>query len=308
MNEEIEYAEMLEIPVSTVNLVRKKRNKKQKATDNDAELKQSVITQVNAQLSEKQEEQISADAELFAEGANSEGTLHIDGVPERIDTVRLYTDEDKSLFEKEFADLPRDGYFMDDRMENDGDRYEMKPLSRKEKRIKMLLNAEFAAACILCGTIFMTNIFMPTSAINTFFRGLTVGQQASKTDDRAYSEFTLSPIVSDCADAELTLSETGVLSLVGECCVYPSADGTVREVLRADGGTYTVKIGYSNSFTGVISGLTSVFYEIGDTVKANVPVAYTDGEETVEVTMYASGELLNCFELTDENCLAWLSE
>ena len=31
MNEEIEYAEMLEIPVSTVNVVKKKRGRKRKA-------------------------------------------------------------------------------------------------------------------------------------------------------------------------------------------------------------------------------------------------------------------------------------
>ena len=30
MNEEIEYAEMLEIPVSTVNVVRKRRSRKRK--------------------------------------------------------------------------------------------------------------------------------------------------------------------------------------------------------------------------------------------------------------------------------------
>ena len=57
-----------------------------------------------------------------------------------------------------------------------------------------------------------------------------------------------------------------------------------------------------------MTGLKTVFYEVGDSVKANVPVAYIGGETPVQVTMYSSGELLNCFTLTEENCLAWLEQ
>ena len=103
MNEEIEYAEMLEIPVSTVNVVKKQRRRKQKTPDvehnfsrgalgaNDIDnannvnasksnnvhaqnpLRDSVIAQVNDKLREEpQPQEITADAELFAESANSE--------------------------------------------------------------------------------------------------------------------------------------------------------------------------------------------------------------------------------------------
>ena len=107
MNEEIEYAEMLEIPVSTVNVVRKQRRRKKTAdvpTQNTNEyieaeppsnvsLKDSVIAQVNDRLVEpiEQPSEITAEAELFAESANSEGRLDFDPIPERIDTVRLYS-------------------------------------------------------------------------------------------------------------------------------------------------------------------------------------------------------------------------
>jgi len=47
---------------------------------------------------------------------------------------------------------------------------------------------------------------------------------------------------------------------------------------------------------------------VGDKVKANVPVGYTDGEAQVQVTMYSNGELLNCFQVTEENCLAWITQ
>ena len=55
-----------------------------------------------------------------------------------------------------------------------------------------------------------------------------------------------------------------------------------------------------------MTGLTEVFYQEGDIVKAQVPVGYADGENVVEVTMYTAGEMLSCFFLTDENCLAWM--
>ena len=88
--------------------------------------------------------------------------------------------------------------------------------------------------------------------------------------------------------------------------MYPAANGTVRIVQQNADGTYTVKIAYSDTFTGVFNGLDFVYYNEGDAVLANVPLGYTDGESEVQVTMYSGGILLNCFQLTEENCLAWL--
>jgi len=176
------------------------------------------------------------------------------------------------------------------------------------KAVRIALGVEFIAACVLCGSIFFTNVFMPGSAINTFFRGITETKATTNANNRVYSDFELSSIVSDFSDVTLTLSDAGVLSFTDECCVYPAADGTVAEITKAADGQYTMKIRYSNTFSGVFHGLDQVFYQVGDKVKSNVPVAYSDGESEVQVTMYSSGELLNCFRLTEENCLAWISE
>jgi hypothetical protein len=102
------------------------------------------------------------------------------------------------------------------------------------------------------------------------------------------------------------LSPAGILSFTDECFVYPAANGTVRSVTQNADGEYSVKIGYSDTFTGIINGLNSVYYAEGDEVKANVPLGYTNGENEVQVTMYSGGILLNCFQLTEENCLAWV--
>ena len=47
MNEEIEYAEMLEIPVSTVNVIRKTNKKRKDARGDSQEMKEEVISKIN---------------------------------------------------------------------------------------------------------------------------------------------------------------------------------------------------------------------------------------------------------------------
>ena len=211
------------------------------------------------------------------------------GDDERIDTVRLYSTGNMD------GELAAEDFSLDE-----GGMYEMNPRS---KAVNLALKIEFGVACALCGAIFLTNVFLPQSAINTFFRALnTPTEEVAKQ----YSDFTLAPVVSALSDAELTLSDAGVLSFTDECCVYPAADGKVLEVTKNEEGAYTVTVGYSSSFTGVLQGLDSVYYGVGDTVKTNVPIGYSLGEREVQVTMYSNGELLNCFELTEENCLAWI--
>ena len=147
---------------------------------------------------------------------------------------------------------------------------------------------------------------MPHSAINTFFRSISATETSAQADTRNYNEFTLSPVVSDLSDAELSLSPAGVLSFTDSCQVYPAVDGTVEAVTQSDEENYSVKISYSDTFTGVITGLNQVYYAVGEEVKCNVPIGYANGENEVQITMYSNGELLNCFQLTEENCLAWM--
>ncbi len=292
MNEEIEYAEMLEIPVSTVNVVRKqRRRKKAEATPApEATLKDTVIASVNDRL----EGTPTLDADPLPTPTETEGNLDFAAIPDRIDTVRLYsTDEDGS-------ELRSYDYSL-----NEGGRYATKAFQPKPVRIALAV--EFGVACALCGAIFLTNIFMPESGINTFFRSMH-GSTEQATVDRPYTDFTLTPVVSELSDAKLNLSTAGVLSFTDECCVYPAADGTVSELVKDADGSYTLKIKHSESFTGVIRGLDFVYYAVGDPVKANVPVGFSEGEKEVQVTMYSGGELLNCFQLTEENCLAWVTQ
>ena len=294
MNEEIEYAEMLEIPVSTVNVVRKPKKRRKNdnvptitmQNDTPSDIKDTVIANVNEKMSGLSD--MEEGAPLALEGTDG-GALHFDPIPERIDTVRLYTDTNQ------------DGRYTSDYSINDEGRYEM---NNKASAIHRVLKVEFGLACALCGAIFLTNVFVPGSAINTFFRALSAPTQNTA---KPYTDFVLSGVVSELSDAEINLSPTGILSLTDDCHIYPVADGRVGEVLQNENGLYTVKVCYSDTFTGVFQGLNNVYYNEGDTVKTNVPIGYTTGEKEVQVTMYSHGVLLNCFELTEENCLAWIA-
>lgn len=307
MNEEIEYAEMLEIPVSTVNVVHKKsaKSRKQKLAPIPPDLKDSVIAKVNDKLLQDQNPQALEE---------NEGTLNFDGVPDRIDTVRLYSESEHAVKRRDLRLSPED-FELENQEENlenyestYAPSYDYRPETKAEKRTRIILTAEFAAACALCGAIFLTNVFMPGSAINTFFRALGEPKQTETVDARTYADFSLSPIVSELSDAEITVSPAGIVSFTDECHVYPVANGKITDVTQNTDGKYTVKISHSDSFSGVIGGLDTVYYAVGDEVKANIPLGFTGGETEVQVTMYQSGELLNCFELTEENCLAWTTQ
>lgn len=279
MNEEIEYAQMLEIPVSTVNVVKKRGRKPKKSTA----LKEKVISKVNEGIETPApvmaEEPAPLGAEEIAVAETQEAALPI-RLPAEQEEVKDVMGKYKP--------------FSYESMEDD-----FVPARRE----RLILGIEFAAACALCFGIFLTNVFLPNSAINTFFRSL-VSEKGEQADARVYSDFTLSPIVLEDG-AELTVSETGIVSFTKSCCVYPAANGKVEGVAQNADGSFTVKIAHSPTFSEVVSGLDYIPYAVGDSVKANVPLGYSDGEGEVQVTMYDSGELLNCFSLSEEGALVW---
>lgn len=244
MNEELDYAEMLEIPVETVTV--RKREKRRKPFGREEDLSEQLVEQVN------------------------------------------------------------------DRMEESDPAYaESTPIAREETPVKnkrqklgrRILIGEFVAVLALCATIFLTNIFLTDSAINTFVRGLFEGE-ASAADTRTYSDFNLSSVVGDNAEAEIAVSETGVLTFTATCSVYPACAGTVESVNGDSETGYTVQLRHSDSFTSIVSGLDSIYLAEGDKAYANLPLGYSDGEGAVRVTFYEDGSLITGVKL-GENGLAW---
>ena len=256
MNDEIDYAEMLEIPVETVTM--KKRERKRPAPSQNADLSEQLVNEVNGRMEE---------AEFIDEPAS-----------------------EAEAADPNFAESKQ---------------IERTPKNEKKKSwVKRFLFGELVAVCALCAVIFLTNIFMQNSAINTFVRGLFQGETVA-ADNRDYSDFKLHSVVNDSVDAAITVSETGVLSFTANCSVYSPASGTLSKVNGTKETGYTVEIKHSDLFSTVISGLDTVYLAEGASVMYNRPIGYTDGEGAVNVMMYSGDTLLNCIS-AENNKLAWI--
>ena len=238
MNEQLDYAEMLEIPVNTVNVTKKKsifKRSKQKAQPQD-DIKERVVESVNERMG----------AYVISEDVSDPPK------PEKVKTV-----------------------------------------GKRDKK-SVILWTEAALVGIIAIGIFITNILMPSTVINTFLSSFS---EPTK-EEPVYSQITLSPIVNDFSDAEVSLNE-GVLSFTAEGGVYPVCDGTVSKVTEVN-GTYTMEIAHTSTFTSVITGLDDAYSAVGTKVADNIPVGYSKGEAEVRVTLYVNGVALNCIKLNGE--------
>ena len=238
--QELDYAEMLEIPVSTVTVTKKKSlfRRREQARD---DLKERVVDSVN--------ERVGAFVE--AEDLSDPPVEKKKGVP----------------------------------------------FSFAKDRESTILFGEIAAVCLIVMAIFLTNIFMPTSAINTFITSLTTPD--SKIVEPLYHEITLSSVVGSFSDADVEISDDGVMYFTAEGTVYPVCDGKIASVTLQN-GSYIVKIAHTSTFSSVISGLSTVYIAAGDTVKSNLPFGWSDGSGEVRVSLFDGNNLLNCYTLSGE--------
>lgn len=247
MNEELDYAEMLEIPVNTVNVVKKK----------------SIFKRRQAQ----QPQQPAIQQEDLKERV-------VESVNERVGAY---------IYSEDVSDRPKPEKHAKTKAESPRD------------RASIVLLTEALAIGVIAVAIFLTNFFIPNTVINTFLSSFT----QTTAEEPAYTEFTLSPVVSEYSDAEVAVTDSGVLYFTAEGSVYPVCKGNVSKVY-GDSGIYTVEIAHTSTFTSVITGLTDVYSAVGTAVASNVPVGYSDGTAEVRVSMYDNGELLSCFTLSDE--------
>lgn len=237
MNEELDYAQMLEIPVSTVNVVKKKSFFKKRAKQSP-DLKDMVVESVNERV---------GDTFVTAENLG--------------------------------------GYNYSQPQISAG--------KEKSGTAGKIIMAEAVAACLIAAGIFLTNVFIPNTVINAFMGNLT----AVNEKEASYKEFTLTPVVSELSDAEVAVSSSGVISFTDKTSVYPVCGGEVASVVK-ENGTYTVKIAHTSVFNSVFTGLDTVYVNVGDEVRANLPFAYSEGNNEVRVSMYNGDVLLNDYTLS----------
>lgn len=236
--EQLDYAEMLEIPVNTVNVTKKKSIfKRRQKTQPQDDLKERVVESVNERVG----------AYVISEDVSDPPK------PEKIKTVG------------------------------------------KRDRKSVILWTEAALVGIIAIAIFVTNLLIPSTVINTFISSFSNPTE----EEPVYSQFTLSPVVNDFSDAEVSVTENGVICFTAQGSVYPVCDGTVAKVTET-GGVYTMEIAHTSTFTSVITGLNNAYSAVGTKVEGNIPVGYSDGQAEVRVTLYDNGVALSCIRLNNE--------
>lgn len=242
MNEKLQYATMLEIPVNTANITYKPAKRRRvfgkKGKSPDA-VKEELLIKVNAE-SEMKERALSE--ETAAERAE-----------ERAEVMPQATEET--------AEQAAENIYASANV-------------RKKKRKPFfrfsVISAEIVAIAVLIGAIFLTNALYADSAINAFMRRVFSAESAAA--EKTYKDF--SPVVN--FNGEMSL-ENGIISYTGSGAVYAPTDGTVSYVIREEDGTYTMNVAHSAVFSSTISGLSYAYLEAGDSVYGNIPVGYVQG-------------------------------
>ena len=238
MNEKLQYATMLEIPVNTCNITykpSKKRRKAKRKSDDPEAVKEELLLKVNSE-SEKTEEPI----------ADTDIVLHEQITPTSAALPEGATEYVSASVHKK---------------------------ARKPFFKMTAITAELIAVFALLTTIFLTNAFYSNSAINVFMRKVFSPTKTETVHEKTYDEF--SPVINFNGDMAL---ENGVIICSGSGSVYAPADGTVSSVIKEEDGSYTVSIAHSAVFSTTLSGLSYAYLGTGDKVYGNLPVGYvTDG-------------------------------
>ena len=256
MNDKLQYATMLEIPVSTCN-VTYKRTKSRRSTKKKAESPEAVKEQLLEKVNAQAENSPIGDAERAL--VNVEEQSAADTPTE----TAAETAADLTLAETAEKDAKEET--------SDAGQYVSANVTVKKRKPFFrfsAVTAELVAAAVLIAIIFLTNAVYSDSAINVFMRRVFA---PTAVTEKSYSDFT--PVMNFSGD--MTVKD-GVVSYTGEGTVYAAVDGTVTDVLKETDGTYTVTVAHSENFSSTIFGLKYAYLGKGDKVFGNIPVGYAN--------------------------------
>lgn len=254
MNEKLQYATMLEIPVNTCNVTykpSKKRKKAKRKADNPETVKEELLLKVNSE---------------------SEKSENLSDIADTVDAVSVSEPLNENLANAEtVAEIPT---------ETESEEYVSTSVRKKARKPLFkfsAVTAEIIAVFALVAVIFLTNAFYRDSAINVFMRRVFSPTVTETAAEKTYRDFA--PVVNFNGDMTM---ENGVISCTGSGAVYAPSDGVVSSVVAEEDGTYTICVAHSGLFSSKISGLSYAYLGTGDSVYGNIPVGYVkDGGFTM---------------------------
>ncbi|MBO4573636.1 MAG: hypothetical protein J5762_07750 [Clostridia bacterium] len=283
-----EYAEMIEMPVSTCEMVAVPEKKRSALKD------KLLIRRVNknAEKELKQKSPQKADENVPKNTLTSETEI-----------VEIAPSEKKEKAKKQTSKPAKTA--VSNAVDDDAKAISIAAAKEKtdEKARKFRFNvvgAEVAAIFVLAVAIILTNVFWEDSGINTMIKSVFgTGEAAAVLDTRKAEEFT----VFAPASGEILTLDNGVMTFSEKAAVYPPENGKVASVEIKD-GKYTLTIAHTDVFKTVISGADAAYVSVGDSVYKNVPAAYAKAGTTV--AMYNGGDIVTDYILDNDNVI-WQS-
>ena len=269
MNEKLQYATMLEMPLSSVSVTVKPSKKKKRTRKVDAEaVKKELIEKINADNFIPQVEPVSS-----TEEAQNEEAL----VPASEQAIEPISETSQTAIVKSVKQR------------------------KKRKPFKVsIIAVQFAVIGVLIATIFLTSAINTNSGLNVFFRNVFSGGAVQVVDEREYKDFT--PVLS-VTEADFSL-ENGVMTLYNEGSVYSACQGKISSITASENGKYTVEIEHSTNFKTVIGGLDYVYGQVGGAVYSKIPVGYAKEVGATMCFTGADGSIISDYQVVD-NSVVW---
>ena len=272
MNEKLQYATMLEMPLSTCNVTTlpKKRRFRKKKRVNDELIKQELLNKVNREQELAQVEQEPL------------GLVEQNSCLEHVDT------SEQQLVEQNYYDQNTSSVHFESQ-------------SHKKSPFKItIIGVQLLIIGLLVATILLTNALYENSGINVFLRGV-FGSENVVVDSRDYTEF--SPIIAMGDNNGVSVNE-GVIVFAGEGSVYAPCDGVVTKITQSQSGKYDIEIAHSQNFNSIISGVEHVYVNEGDIVYGNIPVGYLEPDGATICFTNSDGEVLEGYQMVG-NMVVW---
>lgn len=300
MDEELNYAYLLEIPVKSCDVAAKK-GKAHRARG--SKLKEKVVEKVNREALPDAEQTRIEPAPAWSEpSAPPEVPAGLLGEPmEKTEPVPAFFEETaaETPFSEGVTVLPKREDVIGEespRAEKSDDlAADIGPILRRGKGSRRGTGTRWylgaAAVCAAGALLFLLNIFWFDLDLVSLVSG-KASAPVKAADNRLSADFTLAMPTMGSVEAR-----EGALVFSSKGGVYASADGVVCAVTENEDG-FSVEIAHSDLFRSVISGLDMAFFGVGESVYRAQPVGYSRGSE-VTVCFYEKGEIRSDLKIED---------
>lgn len=292
MNEKLQYATMLEIPVSTCSVTTKttkKRKARRKKEVSPEAVKEQLFSKINMQESVSESQVETPEWQQAYDQAINEIKEE-----ENAFNQEVLLDEQTSEQERVVDDQQVD--YVDNTVSI------VQTEKKKKKRFRFsVIGAQFAVIVVLVATIILTSALNVDSGINVFFRNVFGSTVEQPVDARTYADFA--PVISMGDNDGMQVSE-GVISVGGEGSIYSPCDGKVTSLTKGADDRYTIEITHSENFKTVLSGIEHAYVGMEDLVYFNIPVGYLSSDGATMCFTQGDGTIICDYQIVD-NTVVW---